>query len=430
MKMTRKNIKNRLFLKEMFFILFIFLIGGSTAMGAGQQDTTRQDTLMEEAPNVYLDCHFYCDQDHIKREIDYVNYVRDRKDADVHIMITSERAANEGRRYSVFMLGQNGFVNLQDTLRFNVGPDASEEQSRQKLLHALRSGLTPYLLKTPMWQNLAIDYNKPAEEEEVKDKWNYWIFELSADGEMRGEESRKGYEWGGRIEANKVTKDIKLEFDFDADYDRNIYEVNDRTITSIHRTYDFDALSVWSLSQHWSAGGFAGLRSSRFQNIAISYNASPAIEFNIFPYMEATTRQLTILYRPGFRYNVYSDTTIFNKTEEDLLRESLEINYDVKQKWGSIDLSLEASHYFHDFSKNRLSFRTFVNVNVVKGLNVYLMGGASLIHDQLSLRKGDATAEEILTRQRELATNYEYFTRFGISYTFGSMYNNIVNSRF
>jgi hypothetical protein len=112
------------------------------------------------------------------------------------------------------------------------------------------------------------------------------------------------------------------------------------------------------------------------------------------------------------------------------MRESLEINYEVKQKWGSIDLSVDASHYFHDFSKNRLSFFTSVNVNVVKGLNVYVMGGASLIHDQLSLEKGDASTEEILTRQRQLATNYDYFTRFGISYTFGSMYNNIVNPRF
>ncbi len=430
MKTQRKAENKVALLTSILFIFSMLLMAGNTAQAESLQDTTQQDTLQEEAPNVYLDCKYYCDKDHIKREIDYVNYVRDRNDADVHIMITSERAANEGRRYSLFMMGQNGYAHLQDTLRFNVGPDASEEESRQKLLHALRSGLTPYLIKTPMWKNLAIDYTRPTEEEEITDKWNYWIFELSADGEMRGEESRQGYEWGGRIEANKVTKDIKLEFDLDADYDRNIYEVNGNTITSIHRTYDFDALSVWSLSQHWSAGGFAGLRSSRYENIAISYNASPALEFNVFPYEDATTRQLTFLYRPGFRYNVYSDSTIFNKTQEKLLRESLEINYDVKQKWGSIDLSLEASHYFHDFSKNRLSFRTSVNVNVVKGLNMYVMGGASLIHDQLSLEKGDASTEEILTRQRQLATNYEYFTRFGISYTFGSMYNNIVNSRF
>jgi len=405
-------------------------MGFNITVGANQQDTTRKNSLKEDVPNVYLDCHYHCDKDHIKREISYVNYVRDRQDADVHVMITRERAANEGRRYSIFMQGKNRYVNQQDTLRYNVGPQATEEESRQKLLHALRTGLTPYLLKSSMWQNLTIDYAHPDEEEEAKDKWNYWIFELSADGEMQGEESQKGYEWGGRIEASKVTKDIKLQLDFDADYEKNIYEVNGETITSIHRTYNFDALTVWSLSQHWSAGGFTELRSSRYENIAISYNIAPAIEFNVFPYAEATTRQLTLLYRPGFTYNNYSDTTIFNKIREKLLRESLEINYETKEKWGSVNLSLEGSHYFHDFSKNRLSIRGYLNVNIFRGFSLYVSGGASLIHDQLSLEKGDASTEEILTRQRQLATNYEYFTRFGISYTFGSMYNNIVNPRF
>lgn len=426
----KKNNKKGLLLSPTFFFLSIMLMGFNITMGANQQDTTRKDSLTEEVPNVYLDCHYHCDKDHIKREIGYMNYVRDRQDADVHVMITRERAANEGRRYSVFMQGQDRYAHLQDTLRYNVGPKATEEESRQKLLHALRSGLAPYLLKTSMWQNMTIDYSRSGEEEEVKDKWNYWIFELSADGEMQGQESQKGYEWGGRIEASKVTKDIKLQFDLDADYDRSNYEVNGETITSIHRTYDFDALAVWSLSQHWSAGGFTGLRSSRYENIAISFNIAPAIEFNVFPYSESTTRQLTFLYRPGFTYNNYSDTTIFNKIRENLLRESLEINYETKEKWGAINLSLEGSHYFHDFSKNRLSFRTRMNVNVFRGFSLYLMGGASLIHDQLSLEKGDASTEEILTRQRQLATNYEYFTRFGISYTFGSMYNNIVNPRF
>jgi len=236
MKLQRKKEKTGLISAGIFFMFFMLLSGGNAAQAANLQDTTQQDTLQEEAPNVYLDCHFYCDEDHIKREIDYVNYVRDRNDADVHIMITSERSGNEGRRYSLFMMGQNGYIHLQDTLRFNVGPDASEEQSRQRLLHALKSGLTPYLIKTPLWQNLDINYTKPTASEEVEDKWNYWIFEISADGRLSGEESQKGYDFGGRIEANKVTEDIKLEFDVDADYERDIYEVNGETITSIATT--------------------------------------------------------------------------------------------------------------------------------------------------------------------------------------------------
>ena len=244
------------------------------------------------------------------------------------------------------------------------------------------------------------------------------------------EESQKGCDLSREIQANKVTEDVKIELQFDSDYDKNIYEVNSHSITSIHRNYDFDWLYVGSLSQHWSAGASGSVYSSKYRNMAISYRAAPALEFNVFPYSESTTRQLTILYRPRWEFNIYNDTTLFNKTRENLFRESLDIDYEVKKKWGSIDFSLNLSHYFHDFSKNRVSFRSSVSLNLVKGLNVYFSGRASLIHDQISLPKGEATYEEILTRQQELATNYQYYTRVGLSYTFGSMYNNVVNPRF
>ncbi|MFP4622421.1 MAG: hypothetical protein ACLFM7_14005 [Bacteroidales bacterium] len=439
MKTQRKTEKKGVLMTGMVVAFFMLLIAGNatradnlqdTIQAANLQDTTHEDTIQEEAPNVYLDCHFYCDEDHIRREINYVNYVRDRKYADVHVMITREPAGNEGTRFSLFMLGQNGYAELQDTLRFNVGPDESEEESRHKMVHALKTGLTSYLIKTPLWQNMSIDYRMPTAEEEITDIWNFWIFEVGVNGMMRGEESQEGYDFSGEIEANKVTEDIKLEFEFDADYERDIYQVNSETITSIHRTYDLDGLAVWSLSEHLSVGGFGGFYSSRYRNTKMSYQAAPAVEFNVFPYAESTTRQLTFLYRPEFSYDEYEDTTIFNKIREELYQQSLAIDYEVKQKWGTIDFSVDLSNYFHDFSKNRLSFRSSVNLNLVKGLNIYFMGGVSLINDQLSLPKGDATTEEILTRQQELATNYNYYTRFGISYTFGSMYNNIVNPRF
>jgi hypothetical protein len=38
--------------------------------------------------------------------------------------------------------------------------------------------------------------------------------------------------------------------------------------------------------------------------------------------------------------------------------------------------------------------------------------------------------EVILLRQRQLLTGYQYYFNFGISYSFGSLFNNIVNPRF
>jgi hypothetical protein len=71
-----------------------------------------------------------------------------------------------------------------------------------------------------------------------------------------------------------------------------------------------------------------------------------------------------------------------------------------------------------------------MNFRIAKGLTFNISGGASLVHDQLSLVKGGATYEEVLLRRKEIATQYTYYTSLGLTYTFGSIYNNAVNPRF
>ncbi|MFH1686770.1 MAG: hypothetical protein ABIE70_04525 [bacterium] len=46
------------------------------------------------------------------------------------------------------------------------------------------------------------------------------------------------------------------------------------------------------------------------------------------------------------------------------------------------------------------------------------------------MRKGEASDEDVLLRRHELATSYDYYMSVGISYTFGSIYNDVVNARF
>jgi hypothetical protein len=73
---------------------------------------------------------------------------------------------------------------------------------------------------------------------------------------------------------------------------------------------------------------------------------------------------------------------------------------------------------------NDLSLRLF------KGLTLDLEGGLSIIHNQLSLAMQGASYEDILLRRQQLATQYQYWTNIGLSYTFGSVNNNVVNPRF
>lgn len=100
------------------------------------------------------------------------------------------------------------------------------------------------------------------------------------------------------------------------------------------------------------------------------------------------------------------------------------------QTWGSIEFSLEGSNFFHDFSKNRLTFFAELEMRLFKGFSLTLVGSYSRIRDQLSLTKGDAETEDVLLLRRELATSFEYFSFVRLSYTFGSIFSSVVNSRF
>ena len=58
--------------------------------------------------NVYLDCN-PCDRAFIRREIGFVNYVRDRSLAEVHLFVTDERTGSGGRLYTLSFIGQKMF---------------------------------------------------------------------------------------------------------------------------------------------------------------------------------------------------------------------------------------------------------------------------------------------------------------------------------
>jgi hypothetical protein len=159
-------------------------------------------------------------------------------------------------------------------------------------------------------------------------------------------------------------------------------------------------------------------------------SVSPAIEYDIFPYSESNQKQLRILYGMGFVYNNYVDSTVYDKLEENLFEQTLDIALQVQQRWGSANISLGASNYMNDFSKNSVELDGFIRVRLFKGMSLNINGSVAFIHNQIELAKGGRSSEDIYLRLRELETNYRYEAGIGITYTFGSIYNNIVNPRF
>ena len=95
-----------------------------------------------------------------------------------------------------------------------------------------------------------------------------------------------------------------------------------------------------------------------------------------------------------------------------------------------MNLLLIGSNYFHDFSKNRIELNASLNIRIFKGLSLQINGGVAHINDQLNLKKGDVSEAERLLQLRELATKYRVEGGIELTYTFGSIYNNVVNPRF
>jgi len=410
-------------MKKVIFLLCILVSTYSLVLG--QEESTSPDSLRKDALNVYMDASSY-----LKQQIPYINYVRDRKVADLVIISTSETSGSGGMEYSMFLEGQGKYMGMKDTLRYSRSPDETYEQTRDKQVKTLRMGLMRYVLKTPLAEYIDIEFSEPISAEVSTDKWNNWVFRLSVSGFTSGESSYNYLNAFGGLSASKVTEDWKIDVDFDYSYGKDEFTIEDEVYESKTISKSADILIVRSINDHWSYGGTAEVSSSTYSNFDLKVTFMPGVEFDIYPYSESTRRQLRLLYSVGYMYNDYTDTTIYNRTRETLFAHSLRGAFEVIQKWGSIDISLSWSNYLRDFSENMLSLYGSLNWRVAKGLSINLGGNFSFIHNQVSLVKGGATSEEILLRRKELETNYDYFLHFGFSYTFGSIYNNVVNPRF
>jgi len=406
------------------FLILCFLINAAIS-GFSQEPVEQTDTLRKNALNVFMNA-----DDFIKREIPFINYVRDIKDAQVYIIAASQRTGSGGREFTYFLVGQKEFEGMKDTLRYVSSPDDTEETIRSQIVKTLKIGLIPYVAKTPLIQYMDIVFNQAVAETVEGDKWDSWVFRASLSGFLSGQKSYSNNAYFGRMSANRVTEKSKLEINLFYNRNRDFFSLEEYTLESMNKSNGLSVLYVKSLGNRFSAGGNSSLGSSTFSNYKLRYTLMPGIEYNIFPYSESTRRQFRLQYRIGFEHNNYLDTTIYNKTQENLFAHSFLAAYEMVQKWGSININFQHRNYLHDFSKRNLSLHGYLSLRVVKGLSVNFGGGASLIHDQLSLIKGGASLDEVLLRQKELATQYRYFTSIGISYTFGSIYNNVVNPRF
>ena len=256
------------------------------------------------------------------------------------------------------------------------------------------------------------------------------MFGVGVNSALAAEESREEIYWELDFDIDRVSEESKFTIDFNINSKSEIYSSDEGDSKSYRRARYLRTLYVLSISDHLSAGFFAGYTKSTYRNLQNAYNFSPAIEYNIFPYQESVRRNFTFLYRIGYVYHDYYNETIYFKNSEKLFRHTLSIGYRINETWGDARFFLTANSYLHDMSKTRVELWSRFGYRISGALGINFQSEVSYVNDQLYLEQEGATLEEILLNQKSLATQYEYKLQLGFQYTFGSIFNNVVNTRF
>jgi hypothetical protein len=389
---------------------------------------------------VFIDCRAGCDLTYIRSEITIVDFVIDRLAADEHVLINSQRVGSGGQQYQLNFYGQNKYQGYVDTLFFTTKPNATPSEVRQGLLQYLMIGLSPLIAKTPLASKIKIEMKDdnadgaPPYEGDNRDKWNFWVYRISARGDLNADRVYKNSVASSHFSANRTTDRLKLEFDINGSLRNSVYtyeRARDTTKYVVKNSdYSFHHNLVKSFSPHWSYGYQTNFSNSTFNNIKRRFFFNPAVEYNVFDYKEVNNRFFVVRYGVDVNSNNYYDTTIFNKIKETLFGHRFSAALRLNKKWGTFNSGIYYRNYFHNWKLNAMGINANTDVRITGGLSFFIHLNGSIIHNQISLIKGGATEQEVLTRKRQLASNFNYNSSFGLTFRFGSILNNFVNPRF
>lgn len=413
--------------------------GGPSPAGAPLRPAA--DTAGPDAAGllrVFFDCQsFNCREfDYVRTEIPWVNWMRDRFDSQVHVLVTSVRNGANGLAFVVAVIGRGRWEGQVDTLRLSTLPNDADEVVRRKLVQVIRVGLVRYAAQTAVLSRLSVGIvgppPAPPSPKAVRDPWDFWIFTVGADGSANLESRQDEERLGVSATATRVTEAWRVGFGMTGSYLGRAFQLsaNAPRAEFVNRTYDASLYAVRSLGPRWSAGALANVGYSDFLNEALLVRLQPAIEYNVFPWAEVVRRQLSVMYAVGPVYYQWQRPTIFGVERAELRpQQKLIVTLAQRQTWGTVTLALQGQQYLHDLGKYNLSLGGFTSLRLGRGLQVNLNGQVARVRDQIYLAAGGLTEEQILVRQQALATNYTVRFNLGLSYTFGSIYNTVVNRR-
>ncbi|MBM4184123.1 MAG: hypothetical protein FJ207_07820 [Gemmatimonadetes bacterium] len=394
-------------------------------------------------PRVFLDCRSQeCDGTYYRTEIAWVSWVRDQADSDVYLLMTSQQMGNGGREYLLDLEGRGANGDFRLGARYRASPTDTQRERLDGIALAMGLALAQFATQAGYRDLVALQPVASDEvgrdaapagivsADQVDDPWNLWVFRVQANGNYEGQSSR--YEWrvNTGLNVDRVTPTWKQSYS--ANFNRRSQRIEfDNRPAFVDNRHDWGVnwRVVYTLAESWSLGvsGNVGRNTNNNQDIWGQFN--PAVEYSFFPYEEATRRALTVFYEIGPVYRHYFERTLFDEAEELRAEQALTFSFSQRQPWGSAGVNLRGSTYMHDLEKNNVQLNGNLEFRIVRGLDMNMGASYERVRDQIYLRGGDLTDEERLLRLQQEQTQYRARVNFGLSYRFGSPFNNVVNNR-
>jgi hypothetical protein len=266
---------------------------------------------------------------------------------------------------------------------------------------------------------------------QVTDPWNFWVFEISTEMSMSGEETENERQYEGGFGARRTTATWKVEVEADGNFSRDERELDEGAVSVDERTnWSVDGLVAYALTDHVSLGLLAGASASTRLNQDFGADVSVALEYSFLPYADAPRRSLTASYDLRLQHYDWEERTIFLETQELRAQHELQLRLFQRQPWGEAIVSVSGTQFLHDFGLWNVALFGNLEFRVFRGLQLELRGGVDFIEDQIFISAEGLTPEEILLGRFERPTDFSYFMEVGIGFEFGSIYNNVVNNRF
>jgi hypothetical protein len=415
-------------------------IGAPSAGLSAQAEAPSGD--LPQLLDVFLDCHLImsCDTDHFRREITFVNWVRVREDAHVHLILTYT-PSGAGNEYQFDNIGLGRFEGMDSHLNWVSSNVNTRDEIIEAITRTMALGFVPYAQQLGLAEQLRVEFEPPDAIQNARqirsaliaqeDPWDSWVFRLNARADLNGQDKRKVHNLNGSFSADRITDDFKVELSFNGSSNTTENQLSSGTwITSDRKSWGATGVAVKSLTDHWSLGSQFGANSSSLANRRAGYRIAPALEWNLFPYSESTRKQLIFMYQPGIAWVDWWEETIYEQDSEWVFDHRFRTDLNFRQPWGNGGTALQVASLLDDFSKWEMTLSGTVNIRLFRGFSFNLGGNYSVIQNQIGLRRRNLTDEEILTARRQLATDSSYSLNFGITFDFGSVFNNVVNTRF